>query len=267
MQIYDFTDINQFLRDRIASSPNNGRGQLSKLSKELKISSVAMSHLFHGRNNFNQDQGIILCEYFGLQGLEEDYLLALIDLQRAGTQKLKNHIISRMEQIKKKALDTENYLSKSKSLNDEKKAIYYSDWLYSAVRLTSSIQGINSPQELSRELGIEQRKINEILDFLFANGLLTKNNDGYEIGTKNIHINQNSPFINNHRRNWRLKALEKMNQLDEEDLFFVSPMVLSRSDAREIRKEIQEAIKKIIERVIPSKEETTICLNIDFFKY
>lgn len=75
------------------------------------------------------------------------------------------------------------------------------------------------------------------------------------------------PFVNNHRRNWREKAREKFAAPEETDFFYSSPVALSEKDAEQFRKQLLEMIKEFSKRVAASPEETTMCLNIDWFKF
>lgn len=58
-----------------------------------------------------------------------------------------------------------------------------------------------------------------------------------------------------------------MNLQNENDLFFTSPMSLSKEAAEKIRQELPAFIEKISKIVIPSKSEVIRCLNIDWFEY
>lgn len=70
-----------------------------------------------------------------------------------------------------------------------------------------------------------------------------------------------------HHKNWRIKALEKMPTKQNQNLFYTGPMSMSTEIAEKVRDEIPEFIAKIYKWVGPSSSETVRCLNIDWFEY
>ena len=76
-----------------------------------------------------------------------------------------------------------------------------------------------------------------------------------------------SPFVNSHRRNWRLKAIEKFPKPGEQDLFYSGPYSLSEKDYDWLRKELVKLISTVSARVGDSPPEKLACLNLDFFEF
>ena len=66
---------------------------------------------------------------------------------------------------------------------------------------------------------------------------------------------------------YRSKAIEHLKLQIEQDLFFTSPMALSRKDMATVKEMLSTTIDKVISYVEPSPSEDVACLNIDFFKY
>jgi len=85
------------------------------------------------------------------------------------------------------------------------------------------------------------------------------------MGPQRTHLESTSPLIQKHHSNWRLKALQRSDSLDPEELMYTSPVSLSREDFKIIREDLVLMIKKVLDRVHPSPAEEVACLNIDFF--
>ena len=78
MEIFDTENYKKFVKNRIKSMPNNGRGQYKAISQALGIHTTMVSQIFNGSKDLNPDQAYELCDFLGLVGLEVDYFLALV---------------------------------------------------------------------------------------------------------------------------------------------------------------------------------------------
>jgi hypothetical protein len=98
-------------------------------------------------------------------------------------------------------------------------------------------------------------------------GLCIEKNGVLTMGPSNTHVGNRSPLVNSHRTNWRLKAIETMEDYNDEDLFFSGPMCLSIKDRKAVREDLLQVISKVLKRVEKSPEEEVSCLNIDWFQF
>jgi len=69
-----------------------------------------------------------------------------------------------------------------------------------------------------------------------------------------------------HHANWRFRAIQKMDQREDSEMFFSSPMSISKSDFQRIREVFAKSIQAALEICKASPAEEVVCLNIDFFK-
>jgi hypothetical protein len=67
--------------------------------------------------------------------------------------------------------------------------------------------------------------------------------------------------------NWRVKGMEKMENVSHDELFLSLPASLSQKAMKDIRGELVKAIERITEIIDSSTEDQLACLNIDFFKF
>lgn len=209
------------------------------------------------------DQALLVTEYFTLGQLETEYFLLLVGLNRAAHYKLKEHYNQQLKKLKVRALDLREYLKKNTELDDQAKQKFYSDWSYSAIRLTCSIETINTADEISDYLGLESIEVKEKLQFLLNNGLVTENDGKLDLGTSTTFLDKKNPLINTHRKNWRLKAMDKFSQ--ENDLFLVAPMTLSKELKNKLHTSLLKAFNEVLEEVPACEAEELICVNIDLF--
>ena len=64
--------------------------------------------------------------------------------------------------------------------------------------------------------------------------------------------------------NWRNRALQRHENISEQELVYSAPMSLSEKDFELLREELAHWIKKMVERVQVSPSEKMAFLNIDF---
>lgn len=156
---------------------------------------------------------------------------------------------------------------RNKELSDEQKAIYYSGWIYTGIRNLSAIPEKGSVDDLAEHLHLEPAIVKRAVQFLLENGLCRQIDGQLTYGPAAIHVDKDSPFVNKHHQNWRFQAIQKMERKRDNDLFFTSPMSLSKEAFVKIRELIPNVIQEIMKLSGPSTSETVACLNIDWFEY
>jgi uncharacterized protein (TIGR02147 family) len=267
MSIFNYTEYKQFVRERVKQMPHRGRGQFRLMSLKLDVNSTVISQIFKGERHLSAEQGIKLAHFLGLSELETKYFINLILKERAGTEDLKNYFSKEGQHLKNQAKTLKARLAEHQEVTDQYKALFYSNWYYSGIRILSSLPKYNTVDDIAERLHLPRSVVAQVLDFLLATGLCVKKGEHLSVGPQNTHLDARSPLINNHRRNWHIKALERINVQDEADLFYSGPMSLSKEDSLLVREELVSHIAKILKRVQKSNEEEVKCLNIDWFGF
>lgn len=268
MRIYESKRFSDFLEKYLKTLPNNGRGVLRSIAVTTGIHSTTLSQAVKGGRPFSLEQVASICQYLGLNELETKYALLLSQEERAGTEILRKIFASELKILKQQASELVHNIKRDKVLPEEGKAIFYSNWFYSAVAVLSSIPSCNNVTALSNRLGLSKQKTNQVIGFLVNAGLCTDKGGKIESGTNSTHLEAGSPFISRHHSNWRIKAIEKHPNLDNEtEMAYSSPMSLSKQDAEKIRSMIVDFVKKVNQIRDPSPCEEAYFLNIDWIKF
>jgi uncharacterized protein (TIGR02147 family) len=266
MNLFTFSDYRAFLKATIKTLPRNGRGELSKISRHLNVNSTLISQIMAGSRDFTTEQAYELCLYFGLSDLETEYFNLLVAIEKAGTQKLKEFLRKRLATMRAESLKLSRRVDHEKKLSQEDMTTFYSSWRYSAIRLycSTSTKGKNI-EEIAEKFLLTKARAVQYLRFLTKTGLCTEAHGRYQMGVQRTFVEQGSPHLLKHHSNWRLKALQKSEAIEEDELMFTGPMSLSREDFRQIREEISKFLSGVSKRVKDSAAEEIACLNIDFF--
>lgn len=266
MNIYDFNNYVKYMEKKLFEMPKRGHGQLSVWAKVAGVHTTFMSQVLKEKKTLTLEQALLLCEYWGLNDGETEYFFTLVLKEKSGSYKLKDFFKNKISKSKNESKEIKNKVVKAKTLNEIEKSVFYSHWLYSAVRLLTSISEFQTPQKISEKLNIPLAKTIKILQFLVEIGLCSSSEGIYSMTTQSTHVDRNSLYVLRHHENWRLQALKNLDLENQENLFFTAPLTISNEDFDTVKNKILELIKEISEKVNLSKSEELVCLNIDLFK-
>ena len=264
--MFDRSDYRDVIRDCIQKS-KRARGELARLCAHIGLHTTTLSQILSGKKPMSPEHGISVCDYFGFTELETRYFLLLIQLDRAGTARLRKALEKQIAGLREESRSLAARIPTKKKLTKEQQTTFYSHWLYSAIRVASSLPGLQTEEELAAHFGIERKTLRKYLDFLLDAQLCVINDGKIEPGPSYTHLDSQSPLIARHHANWRIKALEKHVSLGDAELAYTAPMSLSRSDANLIRSKLLAIIQEVQAIRDPSPSETTYFFNVDWLEF
>ena len=115
-------------------------------------------------------------------------------------------------------------------------------------------------------------KQREIIEFLLQAGIIEKNNNLYEIGSRDIHLSSDSPMISKHHTNWRMKAISSLDAPSDsddgsfEDMHYSGIISVTEKDAKKIKDILIKSIQKSRKIISESDTEEIFCYTLDMFK-
>lgn len=267
MSVYNYSDYKKFVLESIENMPKKGRGQLSKLAQFINTTPVIVSQVFKGNRELTIEQAFDAADFFGLNEMEKEYFLFLVQHTRAGHHRLKKHYEKKIMDIKVKSKNLKNRLVDAEKISPETQARFYSNWYYAAISLLLGLPGEHSAESIAEYFGLPLIKVREALMFMQENGIVVQKKGYYFVGPQRTHLSKDSPYINNHHRNWRTKGLESLDNIMDNELFLSFPMSLSLEDVDKVQGKILKLIDEINKIASTSKEEVLFCFNLDWFKY
>lgn len=268
MDIFKFSKYKDFIQKWVESQSGRGRGQYGKMAEALGISSVLISQIFKGEKNLSLEHAYLLTEYLGLTPPERDYFILLVQFDKAGSHKLREYFQQQIKTIQKERSENlKQVLQQDISLSETDKAIFYSNWLYSAIRLQTSIKGFHTLDALTNYFQLPRDQVSEILNFLVDKNLIAKTDKGFEMGPQRTHLESNSPYIKARQISWRVKAFEKMDNKNSGHFFYTAPMSISEKQMQVLKEKLTDLIKELTHELINDEPEHLACLNIDLFRF
>lgn len=264
MYFSKISNYRAFIRVYIEKRSPKGRGEIAKLAQSIRAHPTFVSQVLAGTKDFNMEQSFAVADFLELTKTERKYFLLLVQKDRAGTKDLKNYFTTEIEEIKTSLLMISKHLNEHRTLSDEDRAVFYSSWLYSAIRLFCSVGSGKKLEEICEQFHLGRKKALGYLDFLLSKDLVSLEKEHYKLGSLHTHLPSDSPFIVRHHMNWRTKALQRHESILPEEIAFTSPMSISKKDFLEIREKLLACVKDSIEVAKASEAEDVAFLNIDW---
>lgn len=266
MSLFNYDNYRTYLRAQIKALPKRGRGELAKIARHLQINTTLLSQIFSGAREFTVEQALELSRYLGHTEVETDYFMLLVQKERASTPNMREHVLKKLVQTKAEALKLSKLITPDKKLEEAERAIFYSSYLYSAVHLFTSVKskGVTLDEVMER-FDLPRARAVEVLQFLLKCGLCLEESGYYTMGLSSTMVEQGSPHLLRHLSNWRIKAIQKSETLQANELMYAGQFSLSREDFNKIRRDLAEFLKKAMDTVRASPAEELACLNVDWF--
>lgn len=266
ISVFEYSNYRTFIKNRFSEMPRKGYGQSHKLANYLAVHTTLVSQVLKGLKTFTLEQASLTCDFLGLTELESEYFILLVQWDRAGNEPLRKILKRQMESLKKNSEQLVNRLHANKKLNDEQKAIFYSDWSYSAIRQLTAIKGFHNLDAIADYFGFSKKQTKVALDFLIRTDLCKEEKGKILIGPSSTHLESTSPWVRVHHTNWRNQALHSMRNEEAAKLHYTAPLTISKDDAIKIREMIVQFLEQVDKVIAPSPSEELRCLNIDWFK-
>lgn len=265
--IFEYKSYKKYLNDLVDHSPQGGRGIKKALAEAIHCQNPFVTRVLNGDYDFSQEQAAASAKYFGLSKSETEFLLLLLNENRAGTDALRNLYL---DQIRNKI--DQHSLLKSRlkikaTLDREAQATYYSHWKYAAIHMLATIPEFRTRESISKRIGLSLPVVSKVLDFLCSKGLLQKNKNEYIPDTTLLHLERNSPFLPQHHTQWRMKAIDVLDREIHDDLHYSLAFSCSKKDLPRLRERLTKSLEDCSDIIKCSPEETLAVLCFDLFEF
>lgn len=117
----------------------------------------------------------------------------------------------------------------------------------------------------TRRFGFSKVKSAEIIQFLVSSGIIIEKSGHYQPGIQSTFVEQGSQHLLKHHSSWRLKAIQKSENLSDVELMITGQYSISKKDFLILREQLTEIVKKVNNTIKDTKPEEIVCLNVDWF--
>lgn len=263
MDVFEFTDYRDYLRAKLsATGPRSGLRK--QLSQEVGVHSSFVSQVLSGKAEFSLEQADGINHFLQHTEDESEFFLNLVLLNRAGTQRLRQRFRESMCRMLQARSNLQKRLHPKSQISAADRERFYSSTIYPLVHVLSTIPKCQSAEKIAQLLRAEPQKIREALAFLHQLGLVEMKGDRVTAGKNHVHLGNESPLVSRHHTNWRVFTLPHLGH--PENLHYSGCFSLSHADATAIKEDLVKLLKRVVERVSHSREETLYTFCLDFFE-
>lgn len=266
LDIFSFSDYRRYLKEWLEQSRKAGTSNLSRIAEAIGVHTSFLGHVLSGAKNLSFEQATELSENLSLTDLERDYFFSILQIEKAGSHKLRKYWEEKKKQILDERSKVKSRVGVHAELSAEDKAIFYSSWIYVAVFVATAISDGQTLEQIAERFELTRSKADEILNFLIRTGICERDGNIFKVGKSIVFLSNDSPLVVKHHTNWRVKGMQKMDTREGEELFYTAPMSMSRSDFKKVREILTKSIETSLEICRESSPEEVVCLNIDFFR-
>lgn len=265
MSLFKYIDYKQYIIETIKNRPQKGHGEISRMAESLRVNSTLISQVLADRRDFSLEQAHAVTKFFNLNNIETRYFMQLVHYARAGSDDLKKFHLAEIEQIQNASKDIKNRVVSDLELTDAEKSFIVSSWRPTAVLISTGRDGGVSREEISAELKLTVEELTPILDRLTEIGIVALEEGKYKTGFKRLFLPKNSDFLNRHQINWRLRAIQQIDQVNNDNVTYTSVASISEKDWPELREKMLNFIAEYAKKISESGTEKIVCLNLDYF--
>lgn len=258
-------DYRAFLKSLVAEEGKE-RGYRKRLADQAGCQPAYLSQVLAGAVELTPEQAERLCGFWGFDELEAEIFLNLVLQGRAGTPGLRQRLHRKVENLRAEWKERDATFSQPELSASDRALLYYSRWTYSAVHVLLTVPALRTSDALAKHLSLSKAEVTEALDRLKQLGLAEREDGKWKVTSMSLHAPQGAAAADIHHRNWRVRALERSEEVGSSAVRYTSVHTLSAADLGKVREFLDEAIRKSRDVITPSPEEKGACLLIDYFE-
>jgi uncharacterized protein (TIGR02147 family) len=264
MTIWSFTEYRPYLFHHLGAEGTR-TGQKKRLAEFIPVHTTFVTQVMSGRADFSLEQAERINEFLGHSVEEGEYFLLLLLYARAGSAVLKRRFKSKIEKIRSGRLSVKSRIGATSAISAQDRERFYSSYLYGAIHVLVSISRFRSTDRLAAALRLRESVVKDLVAFLVQIGVLDLVQGELRPGQAHVHLGADSSLIARHHGNWRLHSVGAMQFPSVKDLHYSGCLSLSQEDAFRIKDQLVEQIKRHLQTVAASPEETAYVFNVDFY--
>jgi uncharacterized protein (TIGR02147 family) len=264
MSIFQFKTYKEYLNSICEAE----RGNLSRLAEAGGCQKSYLSACLKSKGQLSLDHAFGMAEHLGLTDAEQDYFFLLIEKEKAVTSKLRHRLETKAKDLARESLRLKNQQKGSVVISEgnPELGLYYRTWLPTAIHMLTSVPRYQSTAALAKRLNIPPEGAVSFLGYLEKMDLVMKAGEKYKWNSANIHLADNSLWIQGHHANWRLRAIDNIQKDDREASHYSAVQSFSEEDFDKLKRLIANFIREFNGTSDPSEPEEVFCLNIDLFR-
>ncbi len=271
MSIYKHLSYRDALNEIIQNRRHlPGKFTLRKLAEACALQASYLTNVLKGRFDFSNDQLFALASELGLKVLEREYLLLLLDYERATHKPRREDLKRKIDSARRENLQSEKHLDiKAVEHSSAAQIHYFLDPFAQLALVYLNVEPYkNSPEQLGSVLGVSQSHLGEIFKTLLANGYVEQEGARYKVKSHNKHLPKRNPLSGPHLTLMRLKALDQLQRLAADQAFSHTVTFTGTTETKQQLSEAYLEFLKTAETIVkPAVSERVFQMSFDLFPW
>ncbi|RYZ57989.1 MAG: DUF4423 domain-containing protein [Proteobacteria bacterium] len=245
------------------------KGYKSLLAKAAGFHTSYLSHVLSERAHISPEQAIAICDFWGFNAIHTDFFLALLNKERAGSDRLRKKFELDLERIRLEAENSLIVMSPKEitkiDLRPDQVLFYLSNWFAVSVHMALRIPELRTVKALSTRFLLTEAQIEDTLQKLLEMDVVSVTENVWTFKNfADVGESQGGyPKVMHNTMRQRANALLENKKTD--DVFSTWVVASSQKEIAEIRAAFQEIIKNRLKGSFDYPEEELVCLCLDFF--
>lgn len=265
VSVYRYLNYKDFIEDQVKDL-GEPWGYWGKLAQAISCQPAYLSRCLKDKTNLTVDQILSLARFWSLSNSETEYLIAMLEMERAATKESKSYFLKKLEHLQQEHENLKKLVKRESLESIQDQSLYYSSWLWMALHFASSVEAYQTAAQMSQRFNVPTGQVLYILEKLSFLGLVSKDGDRWIFNSGEFHLDKKSPLIPAHHQNWRNRAIADAQNPQSDGLHYSAVYTLSEKDFVRLKEEILQWISTSNKIVADSKEEEVTCFNLDFFR-
>lgn len=269
MRTFQATSYKEILRQGVVRPKT-----FSAMAEHCRVQKTYLSKVINRDAHLNEDQLFLALDYIGLAEEERQFALILHSVERSQLASRRALLERQIALIRAKKLKTESYLDVSTQDPQQALTAYYLDPLYQVVHMLLTIKRFQQhPARVGEAIGLKPTVVRKYLLGLKQMGLIgLSENKGSIVSAKvlkdNLHLRQDSTLHPAYSARMRLKAIERMDQLEKSEAYSFSAVFSTSPKVREqIHASFVEWLQSVQKAVQKGSEDEVYQINFDLLKW
>jgi len=260
-RVYEHDDYKSYLRAVIQAEP---RGIIRHLAEAAGCQRSYFSQALGSHINLTSEQLFGVSHFLNLSQPEAEYLMLLLERDKAARQAYKAHLAVRIKDARDAALQLSARLAGDATERFPHWEQYYSSWHYAALHLATSVATLNTEAEFAKYLNLPLATVSLALKELEDWGLVAHQSDRWNfVQRPDLYLGQESALLKLHHHNWRT-FFQVRPEKPQSDLHYTSVFAIAKADFLKLREDVIafiESQRKVVQES-GSEEVCVFCCDL-----
>ncbi len=243
------------------------KGYRLRLAEAMNCHNSFLSHVLNGSAHITPDQASALCDFWNYDPIQSELFMALVNLERAGTESLKKRLKLKIEELR--AIPTEDFTEitvKNVTLSYDQGIRYFGHWYTSTVHALLSLKTMRNKNAIANHLNLPLRMVQNALDQLVDMGLI-KEEEGEWVCTKEkIRMTDSRELLFIYHKAMRERAGHIAAQSDGAGIHYTGYWPMTKARFIELREAFHNILHNFQKEPEDPASDEVVLVCLDFCK-